>query len=338
MSRLLIYILMLAALTSCGADAFLDRRDLIDDYGSRANVRLDVDWMTHFKSKPTGMTVMLYPDEGARQEDETNDVESMTLNVERGRHRLLLFNLTRGEYGSMRFYGIDNYDSLRVQLTPMQSTKAWDDTISYRHQPEPFGVATDTMMITPQMVDESHATGDTIVFHETPMPITTTVSIKVHIGGLDNARSVAGAVSGIADGYLLTAGHAMTTGGTQQLSNWQAKRDSVGNGGYISTTITTFGLPYREGEVLENRGSMANVLTLFFNLRDGKSTRLYRLPIGNKFHYTTDGSLSSRTIALEVTLDSGITLPDVTPDGNKASGFDAVVDKWEDGETVDVGF
>ena len=348
----LVFAIGVLLLTACGPDSFLDRREIYTDDGVTAKIRLDVDWLSSFGSKPSGMTVMAFPGKGKRTESHTNSVDSETLSLTKGTWRILLFNLTPDEFGSLAFTGLDDYDSLRVNLTkmPRQSSRAWDDGASYRCEPEAVGIATDTVEVTKRMVDESYELrangGDTVyVVKETARPVTTTLNIRVKVKGLANAIGLQGSISGMADGYMLMQHHAVTSGNAHFLDDWKfALADGSKSDGYATTTIKTFGLPFKDGEVLSLRDSTANVLTLYFELRDGKTTRTFKLNAGHLFHYVRgSGSdrayTSERTQVLDLVVDGDNIpqLPDVE-NNRSASGFDAHVDPWDDGGNTDVHF
>lgn len=341
----------MSLLSACGPDSFLDRREVYTDDGLTAKVRFDVDWLTRFCSSPTGMTVMAFPEKGVRTETQTNSVSSTTMELAKGGWRMLIFNLTPDEFGALSFSGLDDYDSLRVSLNEMPSgtSRAWDDGMTYRREPDEIGTATDTIAVTSRMVDDSYRarqTGnDTLVyvFNETPRVITTSLNVRVRVKGLKYARSMEGSISGMADGYMLTQHHPVNSGDTHKLSEWSMKLDSPGSAdGYATTTIKTFGLPFNDGGTIASRDSTANTLRLYFLLRDGKTTRTYQYNVGHLFHYvTTDGGqrayTTERTMTLDLIFDEG-NIPQLpaVDDDNKGTGFDAHVDPWDDGGNTNI--
>lgn len=346
-------ILLLAA---CGPDNFLMRRDIQSDIsdGHTAAVRIDVDWLQDFNSEPTGMSALLFPTEGSSANDASNNVKSVDFKLRSDTWRLLLFNLTPDEFGSLEFSGLDNYDSARVDLLPssMKGRKSWSQTTTFMQEPESIAVALDTITIAQDLTatdcDYTSGSGDTAVYvyNVTPRSFVTTLSVKVKVNGLAYARSVEASVDGMANGYMLTQQHATASTGTYLLDDWKGiienKNDSSG---YITTSIQTFGLPYEPNEDIANRDSTKNMLTLYFLLRDGKTTRIYHYPVGNKFRYTTtiDGIqefTTEQTLSLDIDIESGDVpdLPKVDDPDNGASGFSAEVDPWDNGGTTDIDF
>lgn len=355
-------------LMSCGPDEFLIRRDMYANVNRTPKVRLEVDWLTLFGSKPTGMTVMMDGIGGNSFGTTTNSVDGVDLSLDKDSYHTLVYNLSSDEFGSLDFYNTDSYDSINVKLTPitMRANAAWDEGVRYMREPEDIGVALDTIDITPEMVENYSAlirqrlsegiTGDRsdtvlYVFHETVFPVVSKLNVIVRVLGLSNAASVEGSIDGMADGFYLSQLHASAGKGTHYLDNWTVKYDSASSkNGYIYTTINTFALPYGTEDVV-NRDSTLNYLTLNFNLADGKTTKQYRYAVGSMFKYINGKNLQNYstgvTLELELRIDAdsreGSTptpvpnLPDVTPGGNTGTGFDAHVEDWENGGTYDIG-
>lgn len=346
--------------SGCGPDEFLIRRDMYADIIRSPKIRLEVDWLSHFGEKPTGMTVMMKGVGGNDFSTITNSVDGIDLSLNADSYRTLVYNLSSDEFGSLDFHNANDYDSISVSLTPitMRSNEAWDKDVKYLREPEDLGVALDTINITDEMVDEYSArirqrlsdgyTGDRAdtvmyVFHETVYPVVSTLNVYVKVKGLTNASSVEGNITNMADGFYLTQLHATSGKCTHLLDGWKMHRDSKDSkDGYITTTIKTFGLPHGTEDVT-NRDSTLNYLTLYFQLADGKTTKKFVYPVGHLFKYigTNTHKISAMvSLELDLTLDakSGTIpeLPDVVPSGDAGTGFDATVDDWEDGGSEDV--
>ena len=129
--------------------------------------------------------------------------------------------------------------------------------------------------------------------------------------------------------------------------------------GWVSTVVTTFGLPHGTEDVAE-RDSSLNRLTLNYTLRD-RSTLTLSFCVGDMFSYEEDTrAITIPTLHnLELIINTDIDendpsgeekprprfiipkLPDVIPvdddDDGSGSGFDADVDKWEEGGNIDIG-
>lgn len=329
----------MAVLSACGPDSFGDRRDMRALPKGTPRVRLDVDWMSRFGLRPTGMTVMLAGDND-RRSITTNDVDGVDLQIPSGKYRTLVYNQSPDEFGSLDFYDTDNYDSLHVILTPIttETSRAWDDGMKYLGAPEPFAVARDT-------IDVPEAKyGDSTVYRylEEPEPVMTTLSVNVRVKGLKFASTLEANITGMADGYYPSQGRSGNGECNMLLDKWKFYKDKEHpDDGVARASIITFGLPYYKSD-LEKRDSTDTWVTLHFKLIDGKTDVTLKYPVGRDFKYVTNdaGHIDYTT---QVTLDLDLSihyvpeLPPVEPsDDNTSSGFDARVDDWENGGDMDI--
>ena len=359
-------LLMLLALISC------DRYELEQYYTGKAKVRVNVDWMSHFGERPSGMTIMLAKDGDAITfSDITHDVGGYDLDLEPGYYKMLIFNRTSGEYGSMGFNQMKSFEQAYAYAQQQQrSPDFWDVNTSYMREPEDIGCAVDTFTILPEMVDDRFRfvnwkdkggdQVDTVNIQEVVDPMTTEMYIRVRVIGIKYMASVIGNISGMANGFLLTQAWRRPQRGYHLLDNWQCSpityedADSLKSVGYITTTIRTFGLPHGN-EMIEQRDSTSNVLSLCFTLIDD-TRHVFRYPVGKMIRYRntdTDPSTPSNTrggfyfsksdVTLELDLivdapfyndDEVPNLPYAQPSGTGA--FDADVEPWGDEEIIDI--
>ncbi|MBQ9523825.1 MAG: DUF5119 domain-containing protein [Bacteroidaceae bacterium] len=359
-------LLMLLALISC------DRYELEQYYTGKAKVRVNVDWMSHFGERPSGMTIMLAKDGDAITfSDITHDVDGYDLDLEPGYYKMLIFNRTSGEYGSMGFNQMKSFEQAYAYAQQQQrSPDFWDVNTSYMREPEDIGCAVDTFTILPEMVDDRFRfvnwkdkggdQVDTVNIQEVVDPMTTEMYIRVRVIGIKYMASVIGNISGMANGFLLTQAWRRPQRGYHLLDNWQCSpityedADSLKSVGYITTTIRTFGLPHGN-EMIEQRDSTSNVLSLCFTLIDD-TRHVFRYPVGKMIRYRntdTDPSTPSNTrggfyfsksdVTLELDLivdapfyndDEVPNLPYAQPSGTGA--FDADVEPWGDEEIIDI--
>ena len=124
--------ILLQGFCSCGEDSFLNRRELGDNRGEVTEMMLYVDWNKYADGNPTGMTAFTYGEEAGKAYAVSNNVDSMLLSRPMDKYRLLLFNLSPDEYGSMDFLDMDNFDSARVMLTPItqRQNHSWDKGVA----------------------------------------------------------------------------------------------------------------------------------------------------------------------------------------------------------------
>lgn len=351
--RLLSVLLVsMAVLTACGPDSFGDRRDMYGISTRSPRVRLDVDWMSRFGKRPTGMTVMMSGEDKKCRTETTNDVDGTELRLDKGKYGVLVYNLSPDEYGSLDFYKTDSFDSLYVRLTPItRPNRAWDDSMHYLGPPEPLAIARDTIEITDSMVetynriarlsDSGHR--DTLVYHflEKPQPVMTTLTVTVRVKGLKYASSLEGNITGMADGYHMMPAKSTDGECNMLLDDWKFHTDSIDpDYGIATTSAITFGLPNCKCD-LAKRDSTDTWVTLHFKLVDGKTEITLKYPVGKDFKYIIhDSGHMEYTTELTLNLDLSIhyepELPKVTPSGDSKSGFDAHVDDWDDGGTSDI--
>ena len=332
-------------------------------YTGKAYVRVNVDWDTRFGEKPTGMTIMLAKDgDSITYTDITNFVDYYDLELEPGTYKMLIFSHSTGEYGSMRFFQMKSFNDAFAYAQQLQrTTDYWDVNVSYMREPEHIGCAVDTFTVLPEMTDGNfrfvpwrEKKGDlreTHTLNEIVDPMTTELFVRVKVLGYKYMGNILGNISGMADGFLLSQAWRRAQTGYHFLDAWTtapapAESDSITSVGYISTHINTFGLPQGR-ELISQRDSTSNVLTLCFTLIDG-TKHVFRYPVGKYIRYKTaeeNGYFSKTDVTLELELlleapffkDLEVpNLPYAQPTGTGA--FDAEVAPWGDEEDIDVPF
>lgn len=332
----LMVLVAVLTLASCGEDSFLNRREFVDDDDKASELLLRVDWDTYADGRPTGMSLYTYNEEGDGEQLVTNDVDSVTLRRHDGRYRLMLFNLSTDEFGSMNFHSMDDIDSAGVMLTTVtqRSNRSWDKGVVYQREPEQLYVALDTLVFPPKLM-ATRAT-DTVryVVVERPRPLVSRLIIRVRIENIRGMRSVEGSIDGFSAGCRLADGVGTDSTGTHLLDTWKTTVDSVGaQNGYITTSITTFGLPPGSGRKAED-----NVLKLAFTMADN-TIRVYTIGVGDKFEVVPNDEFHS-SLSYRMTLYgqlADVKLPEVKP-SNNAGGFSAEVDNWDNGGDYDIVF
>lgn len=347
-------------LVACGPDAFLDRREMYANVERTPMVRLEVDWLSRFGQRPTGMTVIMPGMSGGNSfSTTTNSVDGIDLHLAVDSYRTLVYNLSPGEFGSMDFHNENDYDSIRVNLTPIQvrATAGWDKDYTYAREPEDIGVALDTITVTPEMTERYSALvrqrlarglrgdrADTAlyVFRETPASVVSKLDVIVRVLGITNALSVEGNITDMADGYYLSQLHTTSTRCVHRLEDWKMYVDSTGaKNGYITTSIKTFGLPHGTEDVA-GRDSALNYLNLYFKLRDDSTILQFHYAVGDLFRYVEERHgvrtyTNGVTLELELRInaDTHPDVPDIPPDlpdveDKTGMGFDATVDDWNE--------
>jgi hypothetical protein len=332
-----LFTLLLTLTTAC------EREPLELYYTGKASVIVDVDWESQFGEKPTGMTIMLAKDgDSITYTDVTNDVDRYEMELEPGTYKMLIFNLTTGEFGSMRFAKTKSYDEIYAYANQLQrTTDFWDVNVAYMREPEAIGCVTDTFTVLPEMTDGEFRfvyykdkipnEFEGLQLKEVVEPMTTEMYIRVKIIGFKYMAAVIGSISGMADGFLLSQQWRRQQASYHLLDNWsvvkpsatrgraptpptawttratRASDDSTKSVGYIATTIRTFGLPHGR-ELSSQRDSTSNMLSLCFTLIDNRQI-VFRYPVGKYIRYRSidideniGGYFSKADVTLELDL------------------------------------
>lgn len=341
----------------------------------KVRVRVIVKWQVNFVElygiSPNGMTVMIWPASGGVPIVRTTNADHITVLLEPGSYHMLIFNELTDDYAPyLRFYDADSYERMACRATSftvVASTRAWDAGATYMYTPEEprISVALDTFDITRDMVLQ-----DTTIFipfeeyrdngyvsyresehvfeiPETTWPMTVDLFVRLRIKHRQSLASIEGSISGLADGFYLSQIRRTSETGTIRLNPDQWERIKLGDDadslGLVTTRVASFGLPYGK-ELLELRDSADNILTLCFGLAND-SLVFRQFKVGKNIKYITPEGREAliryrqdlRNLELVLDLPDIINLPHVTP--AEGAMFDARVDEWEDGGTLDlIGF
>ena len=356
----LISLLLTAVLTAAvGLFSSCDRYEVELYYTGKADVSVDIDWMSRFGERPSGMTIILAKDGDAITfTDITNDVDHYDLHLEPGEYKMIIFNRTFGEFGSMRFFRTRSFNDVFAIATQLQRTNAdWDGDAYYMREPEAIGCAVDTFTVLPEMTDgEFHfvywkdkidGNYESLKLREVVEPMTTEFFIRVKVIGFKYMADVVGNISGMADGFLLSQAWRRSQMDYHFMDRWAIKAAPEESSedksvGYITTKISTFGLPHGR-ELPSQRLPDYNMLSLCFTLLDD-TKHVFRYNVGDKITYrnveVTKYNKHDVTLQLELELDAFYSddelpnLPYAQPSGTGA--FDAEVQPWGDDENVDV--
>lgn len=339
---LLMLIAIVVAMTSC------EHKDLCYHHPHTARVRIDVDWAKYSKDTPSGMSVLVYDHEGAQRLNLlSNTITHVYADLEAGTYHSIAFNQSPSEYGSVTFKYMDDYNRARVLTNKYLSRwyvarRGSSDEVA--EQPEWIGAdRQEYIEVTPDMVEatsgymthEKKSSGDIVVATHYPLNIIHTLIVRIDLKGIKNLRSARASLDGLAEGYIFSLEQPTSSNVTQLLETWRlstdknSTKDDDGNpvDGYITTTITFFGLPMSHQGIDEE-----NYLYLSLLLVDNETQINVPFFVGDKFE--RDPVLEN-TWYLNLTYDDP--LPDVAPESGTGAGFEATVDDWEEGEDITVG-
>lgn len=347
---------VLCVLTAC------ERRPLEVYTEDVAAINVEIDWMKNFGMVPSGMTLMVYDDQGdIIRNIISNNVTRQTLYLPLGTYYMTIFNHSYEEFGSMHFNDLNLHHSAAARANPLRSHALtyWEQPTggTYMQDPEDIAVATDTIVVTDEMLagqqyrfadyrDRASLFPDTTVtvFPEDPYPMTVTLYVKAKIKRRQSVKAITANVSGMADGFYLNRIDRTAEDGTLYLDDWKMQKygedhDSLG---LITTQIATFGMPHGK-ELSTERDSTDNVLTFHLDLTDG-DVQDVSFNVGRDVRYIYPSGREAQVrrredlydLKIEIDLSEVIIAPPKPP-VTTGAGFDAWVDPWEDGGTIEFG-
>ena len=359
MSILLPLLLILPTL-SC------ERRPMYSIEEERMEVIVKVLWKVEVYPegvKPSGVTLYYFRNGEYYSQQTTADVDSCTVRLEPGRYRLYMISQSPDEYGYLKFDNLTDFDKASVSVlntdTKWYSRSEGEELLS---NPEMMTVGvSDEFEITEDMVDRYHYTlknsratkGDTsdggdpdnpdiepIISYYTvripvhPKSIVSQYWITIYSDNADVLQSVRASTTGMAKTFELTKFKTGSEEGTQFITHWSLTIDDpITRTGHVDGKITTFGFP--NGELPSpQRDSTLNVSAL---LIDYKTVENYVFNVGDKITLEDppEGYRSLYRLIFGSAAAPAIHPPDVRPPDN-ASGFDAEVGDWEEGDKVDI--
>ena len=326
--------LLLMLLVSC------NHHELCYHHPHTAQMRVNVDWTEFVEEDPTGMTVMVYPADGAKPYTVlTHTLDHATFNLLEGTYHTLAFNQSVSEFGSMEFRQMDHYAEAEV-VSATQESRWYEGRVDGGRvvvQPEWIAAhCEEGAVVTRQMVEGmrtegKYRAGDAmgyVLSSLVPQNIVYTIHVRVYIDGIYNLRSARAAMDGMAEGYRFATDRPSDVAATYLMEEWELTVDKTDpTRGYIDTNLYCFGLPNgHQGTANENLFELSVLLV------DNKTILNFPFMVGDKFE-RLDASIR---LNLNLELELATPLPDVKPEGGSGSGFDATVEDWGDEIEYDV--
>ena len=304
---------------------------IYDDYSDcpqesdRKMVRINVDWHLFDKEVPTGMTVMVFPwSGGAPHTVLTNEITHADFSLEPGKYRVLVFNQSTTEFGTLDFLGMDSYETARAVV--QHTTSRWysrgdDELIGV----EPEWLASDKL-------DEFDVSDDFSEVTLTPKNVLSQIQVSVKVPGIKNLRYVRGSLTGISEGFLLGQGKPLLSKVTYLLESWTKSIDeNDATLGTLKASVKCFGLPETVSPDAEN-----NQLSLSALLIDNKTQVDHQFAVGDKFKKDENSSELGYTVTLHVDVQMPQPLPEVKPSDESSGGFDVTIQDWDKPEDIDI--
>ena len=288
-------------------------------------VRINVDWHLFDKEVPTGMTVMVFPwSGGAPHTVLTNEITHADFSLEPGKYRILVFNQSTTEFGSLDFLGMDSYETARAVV--QHTTSRWYS----RGDNELIGVEPE--WLASDKLDEFDVSDDFSEVTLTPKNVLSQIQVSVKVPGIKNLRYVRGSLTGISEGFLLGQGKPLLSKVTYLLESWTKSVDeNEATLGTLKASVKCFGLPETASPDAEN-----NQLSLSALLIDNKTQVDHQFAVGDKFKKDENSSELGYTVSLHVDVQMPQPLPEVKPSEGSSGGFDVTIQDWDKPEDIDI--
>lgn len=319
--------------------------------------------------KPSGVTLYFFRNGQFYRSVTTADVDSSSVQLEAGRYKLYMISQSPDEFGRMEFSHMTDYDLASVSVSEAQTkwyTRAPGEELIDNPEMITVGVSDEfevseenvenyqyysynlkkkTLGLETKADDGTSADDDldnireqvnyyTIRVPIYPKSIVSQYWVTIYSENADVLKSVRASTSGMARTYELTKDITGDEEGTQFITQWSLTLDDpITRVGHVDGRITTFGFPHGE-QPSELRDSTLNVSAL---LIDNKTVEDYVFNVGDKITSETPptGYRALYRLVFGSVKEPAISPPDVRPSGD-ASGFDATVSDWEEGESVDI--
>lgn len=295
--------------------------------------------------KPDGVTFYVFREGEFYMQHTTANVDSCVLQLAPGRYKLYMISQSPEEYWTMDFEDMQDIDNARVSVVETKSswyTRADDEVLINNPELIVAGVS-DEFEVTEAMIELQNRTitkaGENVVYYTIlvpvdPQSITSQYWVTIYSDNADVLKSVRASTTGMARTFYLTQGKTGDEEGTQLITQWTLTMDDPERRvGHLDGYVTTFGFP--RGELPSaQRDSTLNVSTL---LVDNETVENYKFYVGDKIKLEDNPPEGYRYlyhIIFGSIFEPAIHPKDVEPPVD--AGFDALVDEWEEGATLDV--
>lgn len=223
------------------------------------------------------MTAMFYPEEGGTPTVlMSNNTVGNTVKLKQGRYKVLVFNQSIYEFGSLNFEGMDAFESAcarSVGLTETVTQESAADLSWFRKtvdgNPEmlgkvirpipPFNADRFTYEVTAEMCERQKLKEQQVAqdawggiskyeyvdtIRSTPPPVAPTMHITIHVKGIDNAYMARAYISNMARADRFGPHYNTAEEAIQVISDWKVQLDEFDRTrGDIKTSFRTFGVP-----------------------------------------------------------------------------------------------
>lgn len=294
--------------------------------------------------KPDGVTLYFFRNGEFYMQHTTAEVDSCVVQLAPGNYKLFMISQSPEEYWKMEFENMTDFDNASVSVAETKSswyTRANEEVLINNPEMMTVGVS-DEFEVTEDMIYQQNRSltkaGENVHYYIIRVPVVpqSVVSeywVTIYSDNADVLKSVRASTSGMARSFELTQGKTGDDEGTQFITQWTLTIDDKENRiGHLDGQVTTFGFP--RGELPSpSRDSTLNVSAL---LVDNETVEDYVFYVADKIKLEDppEGYRYLYRLTFGSVREPAIHPKDVEP--AVESGFDAVVDDWEEGTTVEI--
>lgn len=295
-----------------------------------AEITVTADWSganLDYENK-YGSTLVFYPhDGGSYRQVLMGDRKGEKVRLSVGTYDVLLFNRSFNDFGNVAFRGHEALETFEVYSTKRETRAegAYEVIVA---SPERIAAAVyRDFEVTEDMIgnytrDAGNVRSAPVLLPLTPLEVTRSLQVKVHIRGVSNVRSVKCTISGMPSSLFLSSGALGEEYITQEfaLGNMELSSGSRTDG-YVSNTITVFGFDGKRDHQVAIEALLVDGTTVVEQTLTG---------------VTVTEKDNNGIIGIYIEGSAPDVMPDVKPEGSSESGFDASVDGWGEEQEEDI--
>lgn len=326
----------------------------------------DIDW-SDLSEKPTGLTMIFYPIESEDTKVykfHSNTVDHFHAVLPDQDYSIVCFNQSEEEFMLLKFENLDTFDGASIVA---RSEEEIDEFTHIRYRSgntrgfNASGVLRPGTVAVASMSSAKSGSKLTKGYNASgvlrPGDPVSTMSMNIHVVGLQYTKKVVGVMSGLSAGLRMSDKTPLAMTLNQKVSDWTINRPATDKeAGSITASFGTFGLPVngsRAGGDFED-----NVLQLTFIMNDDTEVN-FEIDMTEdvreqyeEFYYNGGAEVEGEALVIEVEIgadtSSGDPLED-NPDGTmsngnlvlhrtEASGFHIGVQGWGEEIVTEIKF
>ena len=307
-----------------------ERRELT--YYAEAEITITADWsLSGLEGENDyGATALFYPKTGGTPHMVLmGDRNRGRVRLREGHYSVVLFNRSFDDFGAIAFQGRESFHTLEAYVKQVEKRSSSPTIVSSPDKlasavVEDFEVTADMLgnYLTEQPKSKA-ALAKEHSLHLTPRELTRTVKIKINIEGLANLKNASCRLSSVPISVFLSNGQHNNSMATQEFS---ISNPVFNEGSYTAGTLTgeinVFGFDTATEHAMEISALLVDGKTNIQQIFDDVTI--------------TEETNEVGTIVLKIEAVVPEPLPDVKPENNSDSGFNADVDEWGKEENTEL--